>query len=1048
MEFGLLGPLTVRRDGMVVTVPPGRQRILLAALLLKANHPVPLDELAEALWGAGPPASARATIQSYVMRLRKSLAGTGPGRITTQPGGYLISVEPGELDVTRCEALLRTAGAAARDSLWDKAADQARAALALWRGEPLAGVESELLTLREVPRLAELRLRALEVRIDAGLHLGRHGEVIGELRQLTAAHPLRERFHGLLMLALYRDGLRGEALAAYAHARQVLIGELGTEPGTGLRQLHQQLLAADPELDLPGPGPAVSDRPGSAGSAGHEPAVPGGPGPVVPRELPAGVRHFTGRGGELKELTALLDHTDEETPTVVISAIGGTAGVGKTALAVQWARQVAGRFPDGQLYVNLRGYDPGQPVTAADALAGFLRALGVAGQDIPAGGDERATRYRSLLAAKRMLVVLDNARSVEQVRPLLPGGPGCVVLVTSRDALSGLVARDDAQRLDLDLLPQQDAVSLLRALIGDRVDADPGAAAALAERCARLPLALRVVAEFAAARPDISLAGLAAELAGQQQRLDLLAAGGDPRTAVRAVFSWSYRHLDDETAQAFRLAGLHPGTDFDPYAAAALTGTTAGQAGQLLEVLARAHLIQAAGPGRYGLHDLLRAYARELAASHDGEDKEHAALTRLFDHYLHTAATAMDTLHPAERHRRPRIPRPAIPAPPVTEPAAAQAWLDAERATLVAVTVHTAGHGWPAHATRLAATLFRYLDSGSHYPEAITIHTHARDAARHAGDRAAEATALNHLAGPHRRQGRYQQAIGQYQQALALFRQAGDRTGQAHALGNLGNVCADQGRYEAAISLHEQALGLYRQIGDRVGAARTLGNLGYIEERQGRYQQAARHHRQSLVIARETGNRTTECIALINLGTVALRQDRYRQAASHLHRALALCRETGYRFFEAEALTRISGVCLRQGRLQEATDHLQAAFALYRETGNRSGEADALNSLGEVLLATGQPGHARTQYTTALGLAGHIGDKHQQARAHDGLGRSYHATGDPGQARHHWRRALTLYTELGAPEADGVRARLTATQGAEPREPHPPAGRSGRTPPR
>jgi tetratricopeptide (TPR) repeat protein len=603
-------------------------------------------------------------------------------------------------------------------------------------------------------------------------------------------------------------------------------------------------------------------------------------------------------------------------------------------------------------------------------------------------------------------------------------------LVTSRDALAGLVAREGARRLDLDLLPLDDAVRLLRGLIGERADTDPDAATVLARQCCRLPLALRVAAELAAARPDARLAGLAGELADQQRRLGLLNAGGDPRTAVRAVFSWSYRHLDSDAARAFRLAGLHPGSDFELYAVTALTGTTPEQGGRVLDAPARAHLIQQAGPGRYGLHDLLRAYARELATAYDGEGERHAALTRLFHRYLHTAAATMDILHPAERHCRPCVPPPATPAPPVTDPAAARAWLDAERASLLAVTVYTAGHGWPAYATRLAATLFRYLDAGSHYAEAITIHTHARDAARRAGDRAAEATALNHLAGPHRRQGRYQQATRHYRQALALFRQTGDRTGQAHALGNLGNVCADQGRYQAATGLHEQALNLYRQIGDRAGEARTLGNLGYIDERQGRYQQAAGHHRQSLAIARETGNRTTECVALINLGTVALRQDCYQQAAGHLHRALALCRETGYRFFEAEALTTISGICVRQGRLQEATYHRRAALALYRETGNRSGEADALNSLGEILLATGQPGHARTQHTTALGLANRIGDKRQQARAHDGLGHAYRATGHLGEARSHWQDALGRYTELATPEADQVRAQL-ATAGTQ-----------------
>jgi tetratricopeptide (TPR) repeat protein len=751
-----------------------------------------------------------------------------------------------------------------------------------------------------------------------------------------------------------------------------------------------------------------------------------------PRQLPSAVSHFTGRAAELAALTGLLDQADRQAPgTVAICAIGGTAGVGKTALAVHWAHQVADKFPDGQLYVNLRGYDTAQPVMPADALAGFLRSLGVAGQDIPVEEAERAAQYRSLLAGRRMLVVLDNARSAEQVRPLLPGNSACAAVVTSRDALTGLVARDGARRLNLDLLPPEDAVSLLRALIGARVDADPAAAAMLASRCCRLPLALRVAAELAADRSDVPLADVVDDLTDQRRRLDLLDAAGDARTAVRAVFSWSYLHLDAAAARGFRLAGLHPGSDFDLYSVAALAEAGLEQGRGVLDVLARAHLIHRTGPGRYALHDLLRGYARELAAAHDGQSQQHAALTRLFDHYLYTACVAMDTLHPAERDRRSGIAPPATPLPPVTDPAAARAWLDAERATLVAVAVHTAGHGWPAHTTRLADTLFRYLDAGSHYPEAITIHTHARDAARRAGDRAAEATALNHLAGPYRRQGCYQRAIRHYRQALALFQQAGDRAGQAHALGNLGNACADQGRYPAAVGFHEQALNLYRLIGDRAGEARTLGNLGYIEERQGRYQQAARHHQQSLAMARQTGNRTTECVALINLGTVALRQDRYQRAAGYLRRALALCRETGYRFFEAEALTKISSVCVRQGHPREATGHLQQALVLYREIGNRAGEADALNSLGEILLAAGQPGPACAQHAAALGLASQVGDKYQQARAHHGLACIYQATGHPRQARHHWREALALYTTLGTPEVEQVRAELVAA-GEEP----------------
>jgi DNA-binding SARP family transcriptional activator/Flp pilus assembly protein TadD len=1037
MEFCLIGPLTVRCGGAAVPVAPGKQRAVLAALLLDAGRVVPVDELAEALWGPEPPASARVTVQNYVMRLRKALGTAGRDLISTQPGGYLISVPPGELDVARFAALVHAARSAGRAGAWDAAAARSREALALWRGEPLADIGSAALTRREVPRLAELRLQALEARIEADVQTGRQAEVIAEARALAAEHPLRERLHALLMLALYRDGRPGEALAAYQHARRVLVAELGAEPGAGLRELHQQILAADP--GLAGPRPAAPARgtqaPGpEPARAGPEPARAGpgagGAGPVVPRQLPGAVPHFAGRAAELAALTALLDRAGERTAeraaeTVVISAIGGTAGVGKTALAVRWAHQVADRFPDGQLYVNLRGYDPDQPVSAADALAGFLSALGLAGPDIPAEADERAARYRSLLAGRRMLVVLDNAREVEQVRLLLPGAPDCIVLVTSRDSLAGLVARHGASRLEVDLLPLDDAVALLRALIGGRADADPGATASLAARCARLPLALRVAAELAAALPASSLAELVSELAGQQ-RLDLLDAGGDPRTAVRAVFSWSCRHLDADAAGVFRLIGLHPGPDLDVYAAAAMTGTTAETAARLLGQLARAHLIHPTEPGRYGLHDLLREYAAEQAAEAETGPARQAALTRLFDHYLHTASAAMDVLYPAEQHRRPRIAAPATPVPAVTDPGAARAWLDAERAVLVAVAAHTAARGWPGHTTRLAATVWRHLDTGAHYPDAITLHTHARSAACQAGDRAAEAAALTSLGIAAWRQGRHRQAAGQHRQALALFRAAGDRPGEARALGNLGLVEERRGRYRRAAGHHQQALALYRAAGDLPGEANALSNLGMVEHVLGRYRPATGHFQQALDLFRAAGDETGETRALSNLGATKERLGHYLEAVSDLQRALVLCRGTGDRVVSANALANLGVVEERLGRYPQAADHHQQALALFREIGDRAGEAESLNGLGETLLATGEHDQARARFAAALDLAGQAGDRQQQARAHDGLGRADQAAGHPGQARRHWQEALARYADLGAPEAGAVRSRLAA----------------------
>jgi DNA-binding SARP family transcriptional activator/Tfp pilus assembly protein PilF len=1005
-EFCLLGPLVVRRGTLTITVPRGKQRVILAMLLLNAGRVVRLEELIEALWDSGPPPSGPVSVQNHVMRLRNALGDAGRERIITQPRGYLIRVEPSELDASRFEVLLGAARRAARDGIWDQAATRAREALALWRGEPLADVDSEVLIAQEAPRLAELRLQTLELRIDADLQLGRHAEVIAELQQLVGAYPLRERLHGLLMLALYRDGRRAEALAAYQQARRTLVEELGAEPGTELRELQQRALTGDSALNM--------TTPLAVGSAPS----------VVPQELPAAVGNFTGRTAELEMLNSLLEESGAVPGAVLISAIGGTAGVGKTALALHWAHQVRSHFPDGQLYLNLRGYNPAKPMPAADALAKLLRALGVPGPEMPPDGDERAARYRSLLSGKRTLVVLDNASDVDQVRPLLPGSSSCTVVVTSRYSLTGLVARDGATRLDLDLLPPADAVGLLRTLIGPRADADPEATAALAAHCCRLPLALRIAAELSAARPAVALADLAEELADQQQRLDLLDGGGDPGVAVRAVFSWSYRHLDAETARTFRFAGLHPGADLEPYATAALTGTTVAQARQLLDRLANTHLMEPSRPGRYGMHDLLRSYARELAVAQDSEEERQAALTRLFDYFLHAAAAAMGTLYPGERHRHPRMHQSATPTPPLGSPAAAQSWLDDQRTTLAAVTVHTADQGWPDHATRLAAILFRYLNLGGHYPEAVAIYTHAASAARRSGDHAAEAAALNALGSIDWSQARYEEAGDRLRQALHMFREAGDRVGQARALGNLGLTYVDQGRFDEAVSAYGQAIDLFREIADRSGEVRTLCNLGIVEQKMGLYHQAASHQEESIVIAREIGARDTEYLALLNLGVVRLRQGRCTEASGDLRRALILCRQAGYRAYEAVALTRIGDVCLRQGSPGDAVGYLQEAMSLFREIGDRSGEADALNSLGEVLFATEQLNEASTRYAAALQLADLIGDKYEMARAHDGLGHACHTTGERDQGRWHWQEALKLYVTLGVPEGDRLREQL------------------------
>jgi DNA-binding SARP family transcriptional activator/tetratricopeptide (TPR) repeat protein len=1014
MWFGLLGTLQVRIDDREVRVPGSKQRVLLAGLLLTPGRAVSTARLCELVWDGQPPARAAVTLRSYVKRLRQALGPSGMARIIATSGGYRIDVVADEVDIFRFEDQLRAGISAAQSGDWERGAELLDQAQALWRGTPLADIPCQALQLAEAPRLEEQRLQAIQWRIEAALQLGDHELVTPELQSLTAEHPLREPFHGQLIVALYRAGRQADALGAFRAARDIMVSELGLEPGPELQLLHQHILAGDREL--------------LARSASPPPVA--GQAPAVPRQLPAPAADFTGRDAELAILAGLLDNQSAgAAATMLITAIGGTAGVGKTALAVRWGHQVAASFPDGQLYVNLRGYDPGQPMTAGDALARFLRALGMPGKEIPAEEDERAACFRSRLAGKRILIVLDNATEADQVRPLLPGTPGSLAVVTSRDALSGLVAREGARRLDLDLLPLGDAITLLRALIGARVDGEPEAATALALHCSRLPLALRVAAELAASRPFTSLASLAGELADRRQRLDLLAADGDQRTAVRAVFSWSLVQLAPGTARAFRLIGLHPGPDFDAYAAAALIGTSLEGARQLLHKLGRAYLIQKAGPGRYAMHDLLRDYARELAGTHDGHNEQPAALSRLFDHYLHAAGAAMNALYPTEIANRPRIPLSATLAPALAEPESARAWLDAELPCLVSVTEHAAKHGLPRHATLLSATLVRYLDAG-HFSEAIAIHGHARSAAIESGDAGAEAGALTSLGSSELQRGRFGRASGHLEQALVLCRETGDRGGECRVLINLGILACRHGDYERAAGHLRFALSLSRATGNKLREAIALINLGNAEMALGQLDEAARHLEQALALSQLASDRHGEAYALLNLADIGLRQDRFEQAASHLDRVLMLSRESGDRVGEAAALNGLGKTACRQGHYQVAARHLREALAVSRDTGARSTEATTLALLGEVSLATGDHGQARSHYAAALALASDTGHKNGQAGAHDGLARASQAGADWETARHHWQQALGLYCEMGSPEADDIRQELARNDAA------------------
>ncbi|RZU50579.1 DNA-binding SARP family transcriptional activator [Krasilnikovia cinnamomea] len=996
-EFGVLGAVEARLDGRPVDLGHARQRCVLGVLLVEAGRPVPVDQLVDRVWGEDVPQRVAGALYSYLSRLRRAVADADGVEIQRQSAGYLLTVDPQAVDIHRFRRLITLARSAESDR---SAAELFAQALGCWRGEPFAGLDTPWLTSTRHTLLSE-RFAAELDRNDVLLRLGRHGELLPALSAAVAEHPLDERLAEQSMLALYRCGRQADADEQYRRIRRCLAEQLGSDPGAGLRRLHERILAADPGLAAPS-----ADVP--------EPRQTG-PAPV-PAQLPADVRAFAGRTDELAALDRLLSQPVGDDPrhsaatAVTIAVLSGTPGVGKSALAVRWAHRVRDAFPDGQLYVNLRGYDAEQPVVPADALAWFLTALGVRAPELPLELDERAGRYRSELAGRRMLVLLDNVSSVEQVRPLLPGAGSCLVLITSRDSLPGMVAVHGAERLNLDLLPPADAVGLLRRLIGARVDREPSAAAELADACARLPLALRIAAELAAARSDVPLAELVAELADHQRRLDLLDAGGDPRAEVRAVFSWSYQNLSGEAARAFRLLGLPPGVNLHVDAAAALTGTGVGDARRLLGLLARASLIHTSGGGRYGMHDLLRAYAAELASRHDTAPDREAALTRLFDHYLAGSVAAMAALYPT--------PAPArdLAAGGTTGDAdAARAWLEAEWPNLAAACTYGATHGWHRHAIALAETLFRYLDAGGPVAEAVTVTASAAAAARAVGDRDAQARALSNLGRLHRRQGRLDRAAESYQQALTLYTGLGDDAAVAGALRNLGSVHWRQGHYRQAADHYQQAWTRYRRLGDEAGEADALVRLGLVDERLGDSAQAVRRLRPALELYARLGDRFSEAYVLSLLARLGPDPDQLAPTAASLELSLAAVRQAGDRTREAYVLTDLAAVHARRGRLAEAAAHLREALVLHRRIGDRASEAEALNDLGQVLRAAGDAAQAAAEHGQALALAREIGDRYEQARAHDGIAAADQVTGEPDRALSHVEQARRLFADLAVP---------------------------------
>ncbi|WP_158228206.1 BTAD domain-containing putative transcriptional regulator [Pseudonocardia sp. MH-G8] len=823
-ELGVLGETTGRVGGREIDLGPARQRAVLAVLLVDAGHAVPLGELVTRVWGDRPPLRAAGTLRSYLSRLRAAMALMGEGGIRRGPGGYLVEIDEAAVDLHRfrdLSARARASGGAASVELY-------REALALWRGDALA----ELDTPWAVDVRQRLAAERFAVRLDwhdARLRRGRHAELVAELAALAVAHPLDERVVGQCITALCRSGRQADAFTMYDRIRRRLADEMGADPGPALQQLYQLML----DGEAGAPVDPAADR------IDHAPVER-----ETPRQLPSDVPGFVGRAGEIERLDRLLDHAgpdrQPDSAPVVISAVHGTAGIGKTALAVHWAQHAKQHFPDGQLYLNLRGCGPDDPVSAADALETLLRTLGVAPDRVPPGVDERSALLRSRLAARRMLILLDNAGDSDQVRPLLPGNGG-LVLVTSRRRLHALSVREGARHIALDLLTVPEALQLLGEAIGqDRVDREPAHAEAVVTACARLPLALRLAAERINRFPDASLAEVVAELTDHRRRLGALTIQDSDDTDLRSVFAWSYTTLEPDAARMFALLGLYPGNGISVSAAAALAGVDPAQARDVLDRLTTVSLLEQRFPERYELHDLLRDFAREQHRA-DAD----AAHSRLVAWYVHTAASARAHLS-GTPHRMPVTATPPEGVVPMrfTSLQDAVAWFDRERTAIVEVVTTAAAHGHPESGAVLSQLSWNYFYMRGYPQSMIELGEAAVQLAVTTGNAFLEAKCRNGLGVAYGRVEGFEQEIASCQRAFTIFGELGELTEQATALLNTGSAYNRLERFDEGRAILEHAQQLYTRDHNSLYAAFALNNLAESYLGLGRFDEALdRAHR-------------------------------------------------------------------------------------------------------------------------------------------------------------------------------------------------------------
>ena len=1047
MDFRILGPVEIHVNGQPYSFGSPKERCVLAVLLYELGQPVDTDSLIDRVWGDNLPESPRASLYSYLSRLRGSLkkvAGSDQSLLRRRSGYYTLNAEPGAVDLHRFRMLRAQARAIGDSGDDERAAELLREAEGLWRGTPLTGLSGEWVERVRTGLEAE-RLANTFDRIRVELRLGRHADLVGELCDLVAGHPFDETLIEHLMVALYRCGRQAEALDAYRRTRERLMQELGSEPGPGLRNLHQRMLNEDPVLVA-------------------EPATRPAPQSMHANSLPRDNPDFTGRATELDKLVRLID-SERAKSTVTVVAISGMAGVGKSTFAIHAAHLLSNRYPS-TLYLGLHAHDPrAEPVDPASGLGILLRTLGVAPARIPASAEERAALWRTQLVSRRALIVLDDASDAEQILPLLPGAAGCLVLITCRRRMIELPG---ARWLPLDVLRPDEASSLFTRVIGAERARDRAATAQVVRLCGYLPLAIHLTGGRFRSHPAWSISDLASRLVRSHHRLDEIRAEG---YAVAASLELSYRYLTVGQQRLLRQLALHPGTEFSVYLAAAATGDESLAATeQALDALLDHHLLEEPELGRYTFHDLIREFAWHRAHLDDPESERQQTIHRMLDYYLCLAGRASGIVYPF--HRRMDLNLVYAPAimPSLDARPDSRSWMDVERINIVSMVHYAARNGWAQHAGLLPHMLAQFLDTAGFWEDAIALHRQAVGTWRECGDVRSEARALTDLCLVLGRTGRYSEAQQCAGNALNMYRAQGDQAGEAEALDRMGLILWQSSQYHEALSCYEKALVIrravtdphgeantlahqaiaywhicryddalkclakalviYQRIGDMRGVGSSLNNIGYVQQHLGFYEEALDRYRQALTIYREIGDRQGEAISFSNIGNHCQRTGRYDESLNYYRRALSIYRDIGDRRYEADVLNNIGRVFQLSGHHSEALANYQKALVLAHELAEPYQEARSLVNMGSAHLGNDEYISAANDYRAALELSRQIGVPYQEALAEDDLGSVLlHIEGESA-AREHWQRALVLFEQINVPEAGTLRNRLQSLSAA------------------